>query len=610
MFILGLLSIIQITFLPGILILKAFRIKKGFIQTLIFSFALSLITNHLIVVLLTHLRINYSASHYIIFAIELVLLWRFYLRNLSMPIGELMINRAKEIAHYLSNLIQLNPKESKENISKILVESVTTVFILWSLSSLWWAIKLFLDNLGSVFTIWDSVVSWNRWAMEWFSNTPATDTWRYPQLIPTNLSVSYSFMGSSQLQFFAKGFMPLFILFMLLLMLDLGLAHKKSGYFIGLVATHYILQRFLGPYIGSAYVDAPLAFFTLLTVYTLLKAEKLSDSKVQLDYVFLGAIFAAGTALTKQNGLLVFVVYPVLAYFIIVKNIDTMTRKEQLAKLAKYILFALLLLLPWYLFNEYRIFVGEAKTNVSILASNDLHKGRVPLERFLRAISTIGIYAYLYVFVLLTLPLIKKSFRLVIYTILIPYSLIWGFLFSLETRNMSMALPLLGLATGLGAGGLTKFVADLIAKSNITKIKTYVLVISLIAVLITGSLFVSSDSLTEHQLERQKHILSVHVTESLYEYFETTGHYEPIFTNYPLKFLPEMEDLQVSIGAFTDYAYYKKARQQHPNVKLMLIEDLRISDKVLEEITSHIEQGDYKVIFQSSNYTFLRILDD
>jgi len=69
MFVLGMLSILQITFLPGFLILKTAKINKGIIQTLVFSFALSLISNHIFVVILTHLGINYSIFHYLLFAL-------------------------------------------------------------------------------------------------------------------------------------------------------------------------------------------------------------------------------------------------------------------------------------------------------------------------------------------------------------------------------------------------------------------------------------------------------------------------------------------------------------------------------------------------------------
>jgi hypothetical protein len=58
----------------------------------------------------------------------------------------------------------------------------------------------------------------------------------------------------------------------------------------------------------------------MVTVYTLFQATKHDDEEIQLRYVFLGSVFAAGTALTKQNGLLVFAAYPVLAYWMILKD--------------------------------------------------------------------------------------------------------------------------------------------------------------------------------------------------------------------------------------------------------------------------------------------------
>ncbi len=42
-FILGVLALIQIFFLPGSILIKFFKIDKGMIQTLVFTFGLSLI---------------------------------------------------------------------------------------------------------------------------------------------------------------------------------------------------------------------------------------------------------------------------------------------------------------------------------------------------------------------------------------------------------------------------------------------------------------------------------------------------------------------------------------------------------------------------------------
>jgi len=241
--------------------------------------------------------------------------------------------RYKEVSAYLADVISNGDTPSREMIKKVILGIAWAVFLIWALFSLAWAISYLSDNLGTVFKIVDSVVSWNHWATEWFSNTHPLDTKRYAQLIPTNFSVTYSFMRSDQIQFFAKGFMPLFAIYIILMMLDLGLAHKNLGYIIGLVATRYILNRFYWMFISSGYVDVAVAFFTMLTVYALLKSSKLHDEDLQVKYVFFGFVFAAGTALTKQNGLLVFVTYPFLAYWIIFRKLESLTLREKLISL-------------------------------------------------------------------------------------------------------------------------------------------------------------------------------------------------------------------------------------------------------------------------------------
>ncbi len=310
MFILGMLSLIQIVLLPGSIILKLLKISKGFIQNLVLSFALSLIFNHIFVVLLTHLGINFPVFHYLLFICEVVVFGYLFAADLKEPLGKILGRYYQSIISELQSLIGREDTESKPVLGKVIYWIIGSVFVVWAIICLIWALNILVSSFGSIFTIWDSVVSWNQWAVEWFSNTQPLDTKRYAQLIPTNFSVTYSYMQSEIIQFFAIGFMPLFPLFILLLMLDLGLEHKNLGYIIGLVATRYILNRFYSHFFSSGYVDVPLAFFTCLTVYLLLKTSKLSDEETKVKYVFLGFIMAAGAALTKQNGLFVFSVYP------------------------------------------------------------------------------------------------------------------------------------------------------------------------------------------------------------------------------------------------------------------------------------------------------------
>ena len=78
MFILGLLSFFQMAFIPGYLFLQLIKFEvKGKIQTIVYSFSLSLLLNYLIVYLLTALKLYTPFTLYIILLVEGVLL--FYL---------------------------------------------------------------------------------------------------------------------------------------------------------------------------------------------------------------------------------------------------------------------------------------------------------------------------------------------------------------------------------------------------------------------------------------------------------------------------------------------------------------------------------------------------
>jgi len=79
-----------------------------------------------------------------------------------------------------------------------------------------------IAQVGQIFQQWDAVVSWNRWAVDWAANRLPYATSIYPQLLPTNLSLSYVFMQSSEVWVFAKAFQFLFCLMLLLAMLDLA----------------------------------------------------------------------------------------------------------------------------------------------------------------------------------------------------------------------------------------------------------------------------------------------------------------------------------------------------------------------------------------------------
>ncbi len=606
MLLLGLLSILQITLLPGLLLLKAFKLKSGFTHKLVFAFALSLIANHLLVIGITALSINITYALYAIFVIEIIMFIKFYGRSLSKSIGSIASAKFSSITEYLRSLRFLQKNESLHSFSQIIFDILRFAFVVLAASSIWWAFRVWFINLDTVFAEWDAIVSWNRWAVQWFSGEFPSGTSRYAQLIPTNFAVAYAFLNGAQIQFFAKSIMPLFNLFILLLMFELGLETKNSGYFIGVVATRYIMKKFLGPYIASGYVDVALAFFTFITIYTLLKAKTTFNSNQQLQYMSIGAVFAAGAALTKQNGLYILAIFPFLSYWLIIRNIATLNRREQIIQILKWAGISLVIILPWYLFNEYRILAGSNETNIAYLAI-ERHEGRNIFERLFRAMGLLEEYVFLYPLILLSLPFLESTVIWISLTVLLPYSLIWAFAFSTFPRNLSIALPLLGMVTGLSAQNVVNLGKGFLEKIKFDQMRLFLMVIIAMLMIIIGSLFVSDAILIEHQEEQQKDILLRSINHKIYDYFEENGQYEPIMTNYPIQYLPGMENLQIDIGNFGDYNLYRWVIDNHPEARLMLFFEDRADERVLGEIEEQLQAGNYEMIFQDGKYMFIEI---
>ena len=104
MFFLGILSFIQISFLPGFLAIKSFKnLKLNVVQILTYSLALSLLVNYMFVFILTSLNMFYPISVYIFLIIE-------FLYLVFLTIKYLKINRIINIIGP-SNILRLLKKD-------------------------------------------------------------------------------------------------------------------------------------------------------------------------------------------------------------------------------------------------------------------------------------------------------------------------------------------------------------------------------------------------------------------------------------------------------------------------------------------------------------------
>lgn len=606
-FILGCMALVQIVFLPGLILLKLFKLRRGVVQTIVFAFGLSLIFNFLWVFLLVIFKINFPTLHYILFAVEVGLAVWMYRGNLQTRSEDLASEITTWAKHLPESIGGFFPKDKKESsLSRVIKILAAAVFFIWAAAGLFWLVKLMINEWGTVFKHWDSVVSWNQWASDLF-NGSITIKNRYPPLVPANFSITYSYMGSADIQIFAKSFMPFFTLFAWLIMLDLAFEYKKPGMFIGMVILRYMTKKFLGVYIAEGYVDVALLFFSFLTVYSLMKASRSQDEKIKNDYLILGSIFAAGTALTKQNGLLVFVLYPLLALLIVEDN-STDSLKTRISKLLKPMAIGFLVLAPWYTFNEVQILLGLNESNMAFLAGAERHSGRSYWERAVRAVELMGIYKFLFPLAIAALPVIDKHFRRVAALMIFPYSIIWLFMFSIFVRNLAMVFPFLAMTAGLGIYAFLELGLKLTDRIELPRMKVGFALIPVLLILIAFSLEVTDAKLAELQINDQKNALLYKMNHRLYDLFEEENAAAPIMTKYPLEYLPDLGAYKIP-EPFTIYQEFYENFSLHPEVAYFLVWDNYASGEVKDQIDIFEESNAVEFLFEEYNMRFYRVLD-
>ena len=287
MYILGILGILQVFFMPGIVLLRRNNHPTRPVAYTMGVISTSLVFNYCLVFLATALHMYSRVLLSLVIACEFgLIIWQ-YRKALNIPIDHWLEKIRKAGAAALNKWAGFFQSTSETSslyfFIKILYVCLCLILAYLSLN---WILKLFIWNLGSVFNSYDTVAIWNRWAIDWANNLLPKSTWRYPQLLPTNWSIIYVLMGDTSIQFFAKAIMPLFTFFILLMIVDLGFAKKNTGFFIGAAITYLALKKFLGPFVIEGLADLPTAFLALSLLFVVLQDPRLQNKLVCCFYYF------------------------------------------------------------------------------------------------------------------------------------------------------------------------------------------------------------------------------------------------------------------------------------------------------------------------------------
>jgi hypothetical protein len=601
MFILGLLAFLQTTFFPGFLLLKYTKTRINKIRQLVYGFGLSLLINYLLVFLLTITGIYRPLTLYIILFIEGVLLVYYYWK------------------HRLPGYIKLDFPQYFVSMKRFTASHslVYNFLFIVSLAIILWYVFLFFYFLGGVFEHWDPVVGWNRFALDWADNQLPGHTWRYPQLIPANWSISYVLLQNTDVQCFAKALMPLFSLGVLLLFLDLGLRiqKKKSFFLLGLILFGIFLAYMYNPsFIVSGYVDIAVSFFAFLAFHALRRFPE-ENNRGNFRQVWWAVVFASAAAVTKQSGLFFLAVVLVWAFIRIFKNRKAFSPKKTVGIILLVLLTVSIVSVSWYVLKEIHIQRGKDQSGIELVQM--AHHGAGYMQRFTGAVTKLATHRhpklkflfYAGILVMLLGVFHKKSRRVTL-IIVIPYTMIWGFFFSYDSRNLAPVIPFMAIAA---AGGIV-FLKKLFPGEKKMPVFTVpvipVIILVLLGLAVMNFTLLEKDTIIRQQIHKKMEMGDAELNALLYSFHKKQGITGKIATNYLyLKYLPGLEQFflyrpgRVS-SEFLEYLETPGGKEIH---FLLVPKILEIETDVYQRYQEKLKSGKYRQVFRYRGYQFIKI---
>lgn len=157
------------------------------------------------------------------------------------------------------------------------------------------------SGVGQVFSAWDAVVSWNRWAMELSQNRYNPMNAAYPVLLPGVWSLTYEALGTTEIWYFARATLPLLALGVFALIAHVGVRRGLVGYLALFVPAYFAFFSKVPLY--SGYMDQPSAILGMAAMILVFLALSTANKSERNEYLWLAVIGAALAVLTKQHAI-------------------------------------------------------------------------------------------------------------------------------------------------------------------------------------------------------------------------------------------------------------------------------------------------------------------
>ena len=606
MFFLGITAILQIFFFPGLITLHQLKFKSRLVAKIVITIALSLVINYCLVFFLTAVHLYCRTTLILIILGETILILFQNREALQKPLefwlNTLKASIKKSFSHWKESL----GFEKDATAFHFFLRMLYLCFCLFlAYVSLNWIWKLFIWNIGGVFNSYDTIRSWGEWAIEWSNNAFPISTNRYPQLLPTNWSIIFTLIGNSSIQFFAQSIMPVFTLLIIIMIIDLGFYKKNPGFFLASAITYLIYKKFLGSFIVEGLGDLLCAFLAFSAIYLLfIFQDDPRPFQQKRIYGYLMLICAAGSAVTKQVGLLFFALFLVMFVYFYIKPFLKIDKKAAIRAIVLCLLLIIIIIVPWYGYNQILIWKGMEKSEVGkvINATQYAYDYGGVKTQLIDVIRSMGKYFYL---LLLIIPMSFFMEPVVIWiniSLIIPLFISWGLFASYDFRNLSIALPLLGVSSGLSIQYIINALYKIAKRISVSKIPLYFFYLLLaISVLLTGIFIFPEKALEEKQVELTMNEFSPVINQEIMSILKNEDESFTIVTNYPVASLPGMADNYVNI-LFDNYDDYELTLQRIEEKDIYLLVPKYSNQLIMDEISMKIKEGDYLLLLDDDSW--------
>lgn len=571
MFFLGILSILQALFLPGMLGLSFFPKIRNLLIRMPVMIALSLTINYTVCFFLAVIGLF---QRWLILGLILLeigfLVWKYWSTLKNTTIADVLVNAWNKIVETAQAFFPGIEPEDKNAFTSVLRILYTLLAITAAVIGIEWMTRALRYSLGTIFTQYDAIVNYHNWAMQWVQGRmPTFDD--YPHLNSLNYAMMYQIIGTVDVQFFAKAITGVFSSMLLVLMFGLGVETKNNGFFLAVIMVRYMLKRFSNQYLASGYIDIPLSFMALSAISLLYLTIREPDEQRRWKLALLAMVAAAGTAITKQAGLYVLAWISFFLYFAIFKNLHPSTLKREWKRILILVLIPLIITIPWYGIVTGKTFTGGTGLHIgkALDHSTEVSGSTNIFLTMVSAVQSLGIYGSLVLLVLPAVFLMESFWRKITLSITIPYFILWAGFASYDTRNLTLTFPLITIAVGLGIHTTINWGLKLIQRWKLRTIPVWVIVLLLLLVPAALSLVWTSQEITEKQVALQKQILDAELNQAIYEILGNAEEDTVVLSRYPFEYLPDLELTKLTF-MFRDTDEFLQILEENPQIDFIL----------------------------------------